>query len=385
MEGSIRESVPKSHTVGYVDPLVASPGGQVLVKVSCSRSVYTSKLLRLGPGLDHPDAPPVKHTIVQAVPETEHRGRLQFTKPGSYARIPIWNAASLEEADSCAVSFWCLPTRIKSDHAQWLFSAQKADKSTGFGCYIDLSGQLCISLSDSLGEIAIETTIYFRQRKWYRLQVSLDLVNLTAIVHANMKDDCISSPAAKDERLFNLRQKPKLAIQGPFCIAGNNNSIIPSKSPVKSSSFNGKIDSFKVESVSNGLSTTVLDFDFVAGMNTDRILDSSANQSHGQLVNAPARAVTGHDWDGSVVDWTKAKFGYGAIHFHDDDVDDAGWETDFILNVPIDLRSGCYGVLVDDGVTRDIISLFVRPDLAKEGPKTALIIPTFTYTGKFVT
>jgi hypothetical protein len=46
-------------------------------------------------------------------------------------------------------------------------------------------------------------------------------------------------------------------------------------------------------------------------------------------VNAPTRAVKGFDWDGLECDWAKATFGYSAIHFHEDDLDDAQCENDF--------------------------------------------------------
>ena len=37
----------------------------------------------------------------------------------------------------------------------------------------------------------------------------------------------------------------------------------------------------------------------------------------------PMRAVTGHNWDQSVYDFKFAPQQYGAIYFHDDDLEDA--------------------------------------------------------------
>ena len=76
----------------------------------------------------------------------------------------------------------------------------------------------------------------------------------------------------------------------------------------------------------------------------DSIIDISGNNRHGVLVNAPTRAVKGHDWDGSQPDWTKATYGYGAIHFHEDDLDDAGWSTNFSITIPSTARSGAYAI-----------------------------------------
>ena len=140
---------------------------------------------------------------------------------------------------------------------------------------------------------------------------------------------------------------------------------------------------FKIETTSFGRAETLLTLDPSLDISTDRVINVSGNNRHVILTNAPTRAVTGHDWDASQNDWTHASYGYGAIHCHDDDLDDAAWETSFELQIPPKLRSGCYGVHVDDGVTQDIIPFIVRPDLrTRKPPLVALIIPTFTYIGK---
>ena len=64
------------------------------------------------------------------------------------------------------------------------------------------------------------------------------------------------------------------------------------------------------------------------------------NQLHGQTVNMPARGMKGYNWTGRTMNWQDAPEQYGAIHFHDDDVYDAGWEADFHLTVPANLKSG---------------------------------------------
>ena len=120
-------------------------------------------------------------------------------------------------------------------------------------------------------------------------------------------------------------------------------------------------------------------------MTSDTIVDVSGNGTgaEGQLINAPTRAVTGHDWDGMESDWTKAKHGYGAIHFHEDDLDDAAWGTDFSINLPEDLRSGVYAVEIEsvNGEVRDTVPFYVRPTKTTSkalGAKVAYIISTIT-------
>ena len=46
----------------------------------------------------------------------------------------------------------------------------------------------------------------------------------------------------------------------------------------------------------------------------------------GEIVNLPTRAIQGWNWDGAEHCWWRKPAHYGAIHFHDDDIYDAGWQ-----------------------------------------------------------
>jgi hypothetical protein len=146
--------------------------------------------------------------------------------------------------------------------------------------------------------------------------------------------------------------------------------------------FNGRIDSPIIRSLKHG---TIVQYDFARNMTTDTILDTSGGGRNGRLVNTPTRAVRGYNWDGTEVDWTKAKYGYGAIHFHEDDLDDAAWDTDFSIRIPSDARSGIYAVEVHSTLgrkTSDLITFIVgtsKETASKASEKVALVLPTFTY------
>ena len=120
-------------------------------------------------------------------------------------------------------------------------------------------------------------------------------------------------------------------------------------------------------------------WDFAREISSTMVIDTSPNQLHGQAVNLPARAMTGHNWTGEAMDWRHAPEQYGAIHFHDDDLYDAGWETDFELVVPQDLKSGIYAVRLRAGEHEDYIPFFVRPARGTATAKLALLVPTATY------
>ena len=70
---------------------------------------------------------------------------------------------------------------------------------------------------------------------------------------------------------------------------------------------------------------------------------------------------------------------YGAIHFHDDDLEDAGWEADATVELPADLEPGVYAArLTTQGATDDVPFIVTSP-LRPSGAKVALLLPTLTY------
>ena len=124
-------------------------------------------------------------------------------------------------------------------------------------------------------------------------------------------------------------------------------------------------------------------WDFAAGISRQGIAsrgftDLSFNGLHGTLINQPTRAVTGYNWTSEEQNFIHTPEQYGAIHFHDDDLHDAGWETDFELLVPVELKSGIYAARLRAGNEEDYIPFYVRPLRGKES-RIALLAPTASY------
>src|SRR5262249_25955205 len=130
--------------------------------------------------------------------------------------------------------------------------------------------------------------------------------------------------------------------------------------------FNGKIDSprlfsralseAEVAALTAGASPAAVGGEGVGGAwdlgrerSSGRGHDTLLAGLHGRAVNTPMRAVTGHNWTGEVVVPALAPEQYGAIHFHEDDLEDAGWEADFELTVPEGLKSGVYAARLTAG------------------------------------
>jgi N,N-dimethylformamidase len=121
-------------------------------------------------------------------------------------------------------------------------------------------------------------------------------------------------------------------------------------------------------------------WDFSVGMSTTQIHDIGPHALNGSLINYPARAMTGWNWDGSEMCWRHAPWQYGAIHFHDDDIYDFNWETDFVFDVPDHLKSGVYGIRLTHGDHTDTIPLVVCPPRGQQTARLCVLISTFTWT-----
>jgi N,N-dimethylformamidase len=106
--------------------------------------------------------------------------------------------------------------------------------------------------------------------------------------------------------------------------------------------------------------------------------DLSSRRAHGTFYNQPARAVTGHLWNGQHRDPGVAPEHWGAVHFHSDDLSDAGWSTDLTLDVPPSLSSGIYAAQITQGSRREEIPFYVTSTPATRA-EVLFLAPTNTY------
>ncbi len=115
------------------------------------------------------------------------------------------------------------------------------------------------------------------------------------------------------------------------------------------------------------------------GIPSDRVTDLSGNGLHGACVNMPARGMTGYNWTAKEEHFIHAPEQYGAIHFHDDDLDDAGWDVDFELTVPEGLKSDVYAARLRAGDDEDYVPFVVRPQRGTTTAKILFLMPTASY------
>lgn len=100
-----------------------------------------------------------------------------------------------------------------------------------------------------------------------------------------------------------------------------------------------------------------------------------ATRAH--AVNLPTSGVTGVGWRDQTVSPMQAPHEYAALHFHDDDLLDVGWDPLVSAELPSGLASGLYGVRLRDGDREDILPFVVAP--TEPVHDLLVVLPTFTY------
>ena len=373
----ITNSIP---LIGYSDRLSAGPGETVEFKVS-SRSdrPFEARLVRVVCGDPNPDGPGIKEGPVAADFEGSWPSHAKDAHLGSFARVD--GARPGDGATTVVATVW--PTRPECNGqgiVSWL--------AGGTGLTLMLDGErgavlrAAGSASGAVEEIAVGKPL--RIRTWYRVWASVDPESGTMAVGQTPLDGTVVVDDAGSAR----RQAA-----GALSTAGTGDLFIAAcgDDPV-GGHFNGKVERPYIVGARpdgagappprepDGASPIIADWDFSREIPSQRVVDTGPNGWHGVLVNLPTCAMKGSTWTGEEHCWRHAPEHYGAIHFHDDDLHDCGWDTDFTYTVPEDLPSGAYAARLACGEHEDMIPFFVRPRLGKPGSAICVLVPTFTYT-----
>ena len=122
-----------------------------------------------------------------------------------------------------------------------------------------------------------------------------------------------------------------------------------------------------------------MEWDFSKKIKSTNIVDIGKHKYNGQLFNLPTRGMIGSNWSGKEMNWNYLREEYGAIHFHEDDIYDCDWKTDFSLKIPKEFKSGAYAVILKCMNHEDAITFFVSAIKGKPKSNLCVLIPTFTY------
>lgn len=287
------------------------------------------------------------------------------------------------------MSFYVQPWMLDCSHPQALLSTLDPVGKTGFSVTLNTQGSLDIALGYGDKVQVISTGLQPQSKTWSKIKLTITGSTVhVRMVYIAYRVEPIPPPA---EYSCQVDGEPLLFLPGPLLIAARYVVSGHGSTPHITDFFNGRVDGLELKTCGT-ISLLLAHYNFSRDMSSDRIVDISGRGHHGILINAPTRAVTGHDWDGSESDWTRAGFGYGAIHFHDDDLNDAEWDTDFSITIPATARSGAYAVEVEavNGRDTDAITFFVTQSnrgtnqemgagTADRSQKVCLVLSTFTY------
>jgi N,N-dimethylformamidase len=382
--------------VGYADRFSVRPGETIRFMVSCERSKYRAEIVRLIHGDPNPRGPGFKEKAVRTAASGEYRGRRQTLPLGSYAVVD--DSPLLTPRAGFTITAWVLPT-TPTKGLQGLVT--KWDSKGGYGLFVNERGELALSLGDGKGAFeTVSSKRPMRQGEWYFAAAAYDaergLVRLVQQPAAPSPDGLEDSSAAVDRKVDAIG----IAANGmPLLMAAYHSN--GGRRARVAGHFNGKLEGpclfsraltyEEMEALAKGSSpasfhqAVTAAWDFSLDISTDRVSDTGPNRLHGCAVNMPLRATPGHAWTGRQPDWKLAPQEYGAIHFHDDDLEDAKWEVDFELKVPATMRSGVYAAKLATEKGEDYVPFFVRPAAPSTSSKRAaearilFLVPTNSY------
>lgn len=395
-----------SHTVaiqtvfGYTDRLSARPGQPVSLHVSCEGvDAYSAALVRLHHGFDGSAGPGFLETVVPSLIDGEYAGRHYRSQPGSYVEIDDPSGVA-DFPDGFVIRAAIFPTLPRNDRSGTIGAYRISKSSVAFhGEHQAVIGTWdsvaetgwALTLEDGLptfmwgeagGPRTVQLTTGVVSHNWYELEVLVPAGGGRVRLSCTPLSHCMNrvAPAALD-------------LRPEHGTAGADGAWVASTAPLRigalameaeerlvaSAAFNGKIGAVSLQSP-DGAWIARWHFghsDRPDGLLLSAVVDESSNELHGRCVNGPVRGVTGPQFNGLVEDFRVAPDEFDAIHFHDDDIEDARWPVALTFDVPSDMPSGVYAFRLTAEGGDHHVPFFVGPGRRKND--VAVLFATGTY------
>lgn len=380
---------------GYSDKFSVHPGDTIKFYVNCAGPAeYSAEIVHLIHGDTNPRGPGVIEPSVLADVNKTYKGRRQIIHSGSYGYVAD---TPLFHTDSFTLQCWIWSTTPKTDSRYWKHGAQGIVThwcgGKGYGLFINEEGALELRIA----AVAVGNGLRLRDHAWHFIAATYDAATGKAVLfHEPQVVYALDPEIAPVEATV-----PSLShCHAPLVIGGYTAEENGAAKPAQTLSgcwitghYNGKIDSprlcnralsrLEIEMMKGGVKPALSErrhsgptgalseaiigaWDFSDGIDTLECRDQGPFLLHGRFVNCPTRAMTGYNWSGTNFDWKHAASEYGAVHFHDDDLDDARWEVDFEWTVPAGTKSRFYAAKLTtaDG-DEDYIPFWVVPRLGE--------------------
>ena len=370
--GRLSTSLSRRTVLAYADRFSVEAGSCIAFKVS-AEAPYHAVIERLRCGDEAGVG--LKAAPIQTPVDGNYRGRRQNVACGSYVEI---DQGAPIAPQSFTLLAWIWPTTPLLGRLQVVLGGRD------YALELDPHG----ALSLRVGEAVLAAGAPLLERHWYVVAASFDAATGEAWVGQRplLRYAAPGDTTAEAAAILDARS----GATGGFRIAAGFDT-----SGGATAFYNGKIDTPAVaaRALSSAERAALLQqsqvpdlgahlvaaWDFSRDIPTTRVIDVSPHARHGRTVNLPTRAMKGHAWDGSEYNWTHKPGHYGAIHFHDDDLYDCGWQTDFTFDVPPDLPSGLYCAHLTCGADEDYVPFVVRPPTGTARAPLALLLPTASY------
>ncbi|MFC7737747.1 N,N-dimethylformamidase beta subunit family domain-containing protein [Roseomonas sp. GCM10028921] len=381
--------------LGYAWPLVVSPGEEVAFHLSSAtlRSAEAT-LLRVRCADPDPDGPGLRFHQPGAPIDGPVALRHQPLHPGSCAIVP--DAPALRRAGSFSLGLFLYPTAPGAG-PQTILSCWREDTREGWRLALTGDARLEFTVGAGGRVWSVTAPRPVIEREWIFVTAGLD----AAAGRITVAQESLDPQAGRDTGGTAAAEAPR----DPAWPAGTAlvvaaHALEPGTAPRTAGHFDGKIDRprllsaapdpARLRAIAENLTPHPADpdliaaWDFSRGMATDTVRDLSANRLDGALRHMPMRAATGANWDGRTVQWTEAPELYGAIHFHSDDMHDAGWTPDLRFTVPEDWRSGFYALRLrarqeGEDPVESFVAFFVRAPLGNPRSQLAFVASTATF------
>ncbi|MBT5432287.1 MAG: LamG domain-containing protein [Rhodospirillaceae bacterium] len=376
--------------LGYTNAWSVAPGDELEVKVSTyGPSTYRADLVRVICGDDDPDHGIYREEMIDAPFAGEYAGRTQEMAAGSYVAVPA--SDRLGTLASFTVQVWVLPT-TPARGEQGLVAHWDEESERGFALFVDGNGAAALRVGDGTGtSTVVACDRPLAARRWHLVAASYDATT----GEVELCQDFLGSPFEADSSASAHGKGVFRPATGALLMAALPARPGTSGRPGARHYFNGKLDRPRLagrvlsrnEREALAWDATpqerepalVATWDFSRDIGSRLVSDAGFNGLHGMTVNVPSRGVKGFNWSGNEQNWQHAPQEYGAIHFHEDDHYDAGWETDFTYTVPDDLKSGVYAVRLQADDDESFGTFFVRPPRGTATSKLAFLASTVTY------
>ncbi|MSR13442.1 MAG: N,N-dimethylformamidase [Gammaproteobacteria bacterium] len=423
---------------GYTDRCSVRPGEEVTFHVHSEfDEPYQADIVRLIHGDTNPEGPGFKEKLVRSATNRRYRGQHQAVYAGSYVMVPHDARLDVQSFTLCAYVYPTTPlvdTEGVAVGAQAIISKFNTSTGVGYGLFINESGELALRIGRGRGKVEEYATRKPLFRKvWYKVAATFDaasgeirvwqtpFVTITNGGHGlsmlHPLDDTAGSACYRTRSAGPRTSDCPLLVAASTLETHSGRTLhgghfkhlpMPWEIPVHTQKYNGKIERPKLanralsaaevemllasagcENIPGELRGAVVGaWDFSANIADNaastHIVDTGPNHLHGVGVNLPVRGVTGCNWSSDYMSFRHAPQEYGAIHFHDESVDDARWAPSFTFKVPANLKSGVYAArLRVNGSTsaeyEDYVPFFVRPPASGPTAKIALVMAMHSY------